>query len=144
MIAQLLHAYSIPCVIVLDRDAQRTADDLGRLATASLSNIKAVFRLQKGNIEDYFPLEIVAEVINRQLSPTTSIAATDFDDSKSGRERLEDFKSVMRTRGAGDSIRYLKRQLGGLGARLMKERGILLDPELVAIFEAVKTIADQA
>jgi len=101
-----------------------------------------VFCLQKGNIEDYFPLEIVAEVINREFSPTERVEVTDFDSSKSGQDRLDDFRRVMWEHGAGDSVRYLKRHLGGLGARLMKEQSINLDPELVEIFTTIKAIAD--
>jgi hypothetical protein len=142
-IAQLLHAYDIPCVIVLDRNASKAADDLRRLAQASLPNIKEVFCLAKGNIEDYFPLEIVAEVINSELSPTRKLSASDFDSSKSAEQRLNNFKEVMISSGSGDSIRYLKTQLGGLGARLMKQRSIPLDPELMQIFTKVKQIADQ-
>lgn len=141
-IAQLLYAYDIPCIVVLDRNAEDAARDLERTAEASLPNIKKVFCLKKGNIEDYFPLDIVAEVINRRLSPTERVTAADFDSSKSGQDRLDDFKRVMVGHGAGDPIRYLKKQLGDLGARLMKEQSITLDPELVEIFTTVKAIAD--
>ena len=142
-IAQLLYAYDIPCVIVLDRNAKTTADDLNRAAAASLPNIKKVFRLQKGNIEDYYPLEIVAEVINSEFSPTQTVLASDFDAGKSEQDRLDDFRQVMKARGAGDSIGYLKTQLGGLGARLMKQRALPLDPELLEIFTRVKEIAEE-
>ena len=141
-IARLLYAYDIPCIAVFDRNAKTTADDLEREAAKSLPNVKKVFCLKKGNIEDYFPLEIVAEVINRQFSPTEPVTVADFDSSKSGRDRLSDFKKVMWEHDAGDSIRFLKRQLGGLGARLMKKQSIPLDPELAEIFETVKEIAE--
>lgn len=142
-ITQLLFAYNIPCIVVLDRNAQKTADDLERLRRASLPNIRNIFCLQKGNIEDYYPLEIVAEVINRELSPTAPVSAADFDPAKSGEDRLNDFKRVMIDRGCGDSVRYLKTQLGGLGARLIKEQGRELDPELKQIFTVVKAIAQE-
>ena len=128
--------------MVFDRNAKNAAIDLEREAAASLPNIKRVFCLQKGNIEDYIPLEIVAEVINSQLSPTEPVTVADFDSSKSGHDRLNDFKTVMMEHGAGDSIRYLKRHLGGLGARLMKEQSLPLDPELAEIFATVKEIAE--
>lgn len=142
-IAQLLSAYSIPCVIVLDRNAQEAADDLNRLKNASLPGIREVFCLSKGNIEDYYPLEIVADVINREFSPTDPVSAGDFNADLSGSARLNDFKQVMMTHGAGDSIKYLKSQLGGLGARLIKESGTPLDSELHTIFEVVKQIAEE-
>ena len=141
--AKLLHAYDIPCVIVLDKDAQQCVDDLKRAQAASLPNIRHVFCLSKGVIEDYYPLEIVAEIINRELSPTKKVAADDFDSSKHGKGRLENFKKVMHEHGAGDSIEYLKRLLGGMGTQLMREQGLAVEPELAAIFTAVKAIVDE-
>ena len=141
-IAQLLYAYDIPCVVVFDRNAKKAAVDLEREAAASLPNVKKVFCLKKGNIEDYFPLAIVAEVINSQLSPETPVVVTDFDSDKSGKDRLNDFKKVMSEHGAGEPIEYLKRLLGGLGTRLMKDQSIPLDPELAEIFAIVKEIAE--
>ena len=137
-----IYAYDIPCIAVFDRNAKKSADDLEREAAASLPNVKNVFCLERGNIEDYFPLEIVAEVINRQFSPTAPVTVAEFDSSKSGKDRLNDFQRVMMEHGAGDSIRFLKRELGGLGARLMKEQSIPLDPELAKIFDTVKEIAE--
>lgn len=139
--AQLLHAYDIPCVVVLDANAKQTAIDLAKLREASLPNIREIFCLSEGNIEDYYPLDIVAEVINRQFSPNKTITKEDFDSSKHGNDRLSEFKRVMFENGAGDSVEYLKRQIGGLGTRLLKERGIPVSPELAKIFEAVQAIA---
>jgi putative ATP-dependent endonuclease of the OLD family len=141
-ITQLLFAYDIPCVIVLDKNAQTVADDLQRFSENGGTNIKAVFCLEKGNIEDYFPLEIVAEVINTEFSPSKLIEADDFDHKKSDKERLKDFQKVMHENGAGNSIGYLKSHLGGLGAKLIKEQGLPLDPELQQIFEKVKEVAE--
>lgn len=141
--AQLLLAYDIPCVIVLDADAKKCADDLLRVKTASLTNIKEVICLSKGTIEDYYPLEIVANVINQELSPTQPVSPKDFDSSKHGKQRLEDFKKVMYEHGAGDSIEYLKSLLGGIGTKLLQEQGAELDEELKGIFHSVKSIVDE-
>ena len=83
-IAKLLAAYDIPCIIVLDSDAEKTEADLKRLAKTSTPNIRQVFRLQKGAIEDYYPLDVVAQVMNDNLSPTTEITPDMFDNSKHG------------------------------------------------------------
>lgn len=140
--ASLLHAYDIPCVIVLDKDAQQCADDLNK-AKANLSNIQKIFCLSKGVIEDYYPLDIVAEVINGHLSPTTAVTPAAFDSTKHGKERLANFKKVMWDHGAGDSVEYLKKLLGGTGTRLMQARNLGVDPEIAAIFTAVKEIVDK-
>ena len=141
--AQLLLAYDIPCVIVLDADAKQCAEDLLRAKKVSLTNIKEVFLLSKGTIEDYYPLEIVATVINQELSPTKPISPKDFDSSKHGRQRLENFKKVMHEHGAGDSIEYLKNLLGSMGTKLLQKQGAKPDEELEGIFRSVKSIVDK-
>jgi len=140
--ARLLLAYDIPCVIVLDNDAKQTAEDLEREKVSSLPNVKKIFRLSKGNIEDYFPLEIVADVINQEFKPTKEVEVSDFDSTKHGKEKLNDFQRVMHEHGAGTAIGYLKRRLGLIGAKMMKDKGLPLDPELIEIFEEVKRIVD--
>lgn len=141
--AQLLFAYDIPCVIVLDLDAAQCAEDLKKVQNASLTNIKKIVCLSKGTIEDYYPLEIVAQLINHELSPTTEVLVNDFDASKHGSDRLNDFKKVMYEHGAGESIEFLKRLLGGLGTKILQEKGIGLDDDLKEIFESVKSIVDE-
>ena len=66
--AKLLLAYDIPCVIVLDRDAKTTATAIEKAKRTELNNIRKVFCLKKGSIEDYYPLEIITSVINRNFS----------------------------------------------------------------------------
>lgn len=141
--AQLLLAYDIPCVIVLDADAIQCAEDLSRAKEASLTNIKGVICLSKGTIEDYYPLEIVANVINQELSPTELVSPDDFDSAKHGKKRLENFKKVMHEHGAGDSIEYLKSLLGGIGTKLLRDQGTELDEELKEIFHLVNSIVEE-
>lgn len=140
--AQLLFAYDIPCVIVLDADARKCAEDLERAKEASISNIREIVCLSQGTIEDYYPLDIVAQVINQELSPTSEVSADDFDTTKHGDARLKDFKKVMYDHGAGDSIEYLKRQIGSVGTKLMQEQDREINEELKGIFQSVKSIVD--
>jgi len=142
-IAQLLFAYDIPCVIVLDADAKKCAEDLLRVKEASLHNIREVICLSRGTIEDYYPLDIVAQVINQELSPKEPVSPEGFDSSKHGKERLNDFKKVMHDHGAGDSIEYLKSLLGSIGTKLLQEKGSKLDEELIKIFHLVKAIVEE-
>jgi len=141
--AKLLLAYDIPCVVVLDKDAQKQATDIERESGAELKNIKKVFCLKEGTIEDYYPLEIVAEVINENLSPREKVVASDFNVSKHGAERLKDFNKVMFAKGAGDPGTYLKRLIGSVGTIKMKERGLEVPPELKAIFDEVVKIVNE-
>jgi hypothetical protein len=129
-------------VVVLDRDASKTAVDLERLKKDGRSNIREIFVLKRGVIEDYYPVEIVAEVINTQLNPATPVRATDFDDRLSGKDRLSNFKKIMFDHGSGTSIEYLKKMLGSHGTKLMKEKQMKVDEELVKIFRVVEAIAN--
>ena len=135
---KLLRAYDIPCVVVLDNDAKQTEDDLKRDKT--LSNLKKIFRLKNGSIEDYYPLEVVADVINSQMKPSDPVVASEFDDTKHGKDRLKDFGQVMRNHGLGELTGFLKKRLGLVGAKLMKDKKIELDVELHEIFKEVQTI----
>lgn len=140
--ATLLAAYDIPCVVVLDKNAKKTADDLERAKKAGMANIKKIFCLKKGNIEDYYPLEMVASVINKVLTPKKEVKESDFDASKQGDERIADFKRVMYEHGAGESTGILKRALGSIGTKMMKEKNIAVDPEIKGIFNEVKKIVE--
>jgi len=135
--ATLLAAYDIPCVLVLDNNKQKVADEVKKL-----KNLKAVFCLKKGNIEDYYPLEIVAEVINQELKPTTKVKASDFDATQHGDKRLENFKRVMYEHGSGDSLSFLKKFLGSVGTKMMKEKKLPVDAEIKQIFDKVKEIVE--
>jgi len=141
--ARLLLAYDIPCIIVLDNNAEQTEQDINRERQASLTNVRKVFRLSKGNIEDYYPLDIVAQVINQELNPTTPVSADEFDENKHGYDRLQDFKKVMHAHNAGSSLGILKRSLGLIGTKIMRERSTPLDPDLIAIFDEVKKVVEE-
>ena len=58
---------------------KESATDLIRMQDNSLKNLKHVFCLKKGTIEDYYPTEIVAEVINTYLSPRQKVTSEELD-----------------------------------------------------------------
>jgi len=140
-IIQLLKGYEIPCIIVLDRDAEQTERDLSRMMPDPLDNLIHIFRLTKGTIEDYFPHEIIVEVINSEFSPSEPLTIDEIDISLSGAENLNQYKRLMHEHGAGSSLEYLKRALGVKGSRLMKDRDIALDQELVDILDKIREVA---
>ena len=59
-----------------------------------------------------------------------------------GKDRLNNLKKVMFEHGSGTSVEYLKKVIGSHGTKLMKERTMQVDPELVKIFKAVESIAN--
>lgn len=142
-IIRLLKSYEIPCIIILDRDAKSTADDLKRMMDTELTNLKEVFCLEKGTIEDYYPHEIIIELINSEFSPTTPISIEEIDRSLSGSKNLDQYKRLMHEHGAGTPIEYLKRVLGGKGTRLMKDRNFPLEAEIKIILDAIKVVASE-
>jgi putative ATP-dependent endonuclease of OLD family len=142
-IIQLLKSYDIPCVIVLDRDAEETANDLERMQGSALDNLKKVFLLQNGTIEDYYPPEIVAQVINQELSPNTPVTCEELSKDWSGNDRLNGYKRVMHEHGAGDSLEYLKSAIGRVGTRLMKEQHIQPHQEIQDILRFVETLVNE-
>jgi len=143
-IIQLLGAYEIPSVVVLDRDAEeKTAKPLRKMMGTKLQNLREVFCLTKGVIEDYYPLSIIAEVINTGFSPSKPVSENMFDKNKSGSKKLEDIKRVMYESGAITSIDFFKTRLGLVGTRLMKEQRIAVDDELRAIFSKVSEVASK-
>jgi len=143
---RLLLAYDIPCVAVLDKDAQNVADDLKRCITAEkgLPNLKHVFCLKDGSIEDYYPLKIIAEVINLDLSlEGIKVSEKDFDSSKHGRERIDNILKVMYEKGLGDPGTFFKRRIGLTGTRLMEKKGLPVPDEIKKIFEKVVDIVNE-
>lgn len=143
-IIQLLKGYDIPCVVVLDRDAQQTADDLNRMLGNELDNLRQVFCLSDGTIEDYYPPSVVAEVINQEFSPETPVTEEELDQDWSGRDRLNGYKRIMFEHKAGDSLEYLKSALGRIGTRILKDKGESLHPEIAGILEVVEGIARES
>jgi putative ATP-dependent endonuclease of OLD family len=140
-IVQLLGGYDIPAIVVLDRDAQRTAADLNRMKDGALANLREVFVLKQGVIEDYYPESVVAEVINQEFSPSTLVAEAELKGDWSGAARLNAYKRIMYEHNAGTSLEYLKSALGRVGTRLLKSRNIPPHLEIQEILRAVERVA---
>lgn len=86
---------------------------------------------------------MVATVMNEVFKPKKEIKESDFEESKHGKDRLDDFKRVMYEHGIGDPLGYLKRLLGSRGTEMIRNKGMSVDPELKEIFEAVKEVAEK-
>lgn len=140
-ILKLLKGYEIPCIVVLDNDAAQTALDLRILMSHELTNLKEVFCLDNGTIEDYYPIEIILEILNKEMSPSSPITTGEIDTSLRGKANLNQYKRLMHEHEAGSSIEYFKRLLGGKGTKLMKERGIEVPKEIQNILKKVSEVA---
>lgn len=140
-IVQLLESYDIPCVVVLDKDAEQTEADLLRMQGNSLTNLRDVFRLSQGTIEDYYPASVMADIINQEMFPQEPVTEQDLTLDLSGRERLSAIKRIMFEHGAGDSIEYFKSTLGSVGTRMMKTQDMQVHQEIESILRRVAEIA---
>lgn len=140
-IVQLLGGYDIPCVVVLDQDAAETETDLRRMQGDTLTNLSEIYRLSKGTIEDYYPPSVMATVINREFSPANPVSEEELTMQQTGADKLNEIKRIMFEHGAGDSIEYFKRALGGAGTRMMRSEGMQVDEEIEQILRNVSDIA---
>jgi hypothetical protein len=140
-IIQLLKGYDIPCVVILDLDAQATKEDLERMKGEHLSNLEHVHCWKKGTIEDYYPTSVVAQVINQEFSPATPVEAHELNGTWSGKERLENYKRIMFEHQAGSSLEYLKKALGGIGTRMLRAEGAQPDEEIQGVLQLIAAVA---
>jgi len=144
MHAKILKAYNLPCIIVLDKGKETEAAEIER---CKLSNVKGVFVLQKGNFEEYLPLEIMIEVINElcqfhvsedELPSIVPISKFDIDMSKPIENQL---KRLVHEKYVGERFEFRKVQLGQEVGKRMVERKLTPDNEIKQILHRAKDIA---
>ena len=140
-ICMLLQSFDIPVVVMLDADARQHADDLIRAGEKSLTNLKCVFLLRKGTIEDYFPKVVIRELLNRDFNASPEISEDDLGEKLMGEELLNAIKRLMHDRKCGKGLSYFKRVLGLKGVKMMRDKGFDIDDELKDIVRAVTEIA---
>jgi predicted ATP-dependent endonuclease of OLD family len=144
MHARILNAYNLPCIIVLDKNKEKEAEEL---RAKKIPNVRAVYVLQKGNFEEYLPKEIVIEVINEiclknlpdELRKNVQqISKFDIDESKPIENQL---RRLVHERYVGERFPFLKLPLGQEVGKRMVERGIKPDDEIATILTSAKDIA---
>lgn len=115
-ILRVLNVYDIPAVVVLDKDAEKTYDDLkGYGPGGELPNLRNVHLLPQGTFETYIPLPIALEVINTRFDGEEIIDAhIDLD-----KDRLEEFqKALYQHKSITARFEFFKVQFGQLGMSL--------------------------
>jgi predicted ATP-dependent endonuclease of OLD family len=137
----VLKLYDIPAVVVLDRDAEKTARDLqGYGPGGELPNLRKVFLLEEGSFEAYIPLEIAVDVINARL-PGETITCDEIDPEKN---REKEFRRLIyEKKGPGARFEHLKVEFGELFGKEMVKRGVEVPPELNGVLDEVKRIAEE-
>ncbi|MGD0552635.1 MAG: AAA family ATPase [Sedimentisphaerales bacterium] len=144
MHARILNAYNLPCIIVLDKNKEKEAEEL---RAKKIPNVKAVYVLQKGNFEEYLPKEITVEVINelclKDLPDETrknvqQISVFDIDESKPIENQL---RKLVHEKYVGERFAFLKLPLGQEVGKRMVERKIRPHDEIIEILNKAKEIA---
>jgi hypothetical protein len=134
MHAKILNAYDLPCIIVVDKNR---AEEAQKIEAAKIPNVRKVFALQKGNFEEYLPLEIMVEVLNK-LCEGNKISAFDINKDKPIENQL---KKLVHDNYPGSRFEHLKISLGQEVGKLMVERHIKPDPEIIEILTTAQKIA---
>lgn len=146
MHARILKAYDLPCLIVLDGDKHTEAEKIKAEAKKILV-IRGIYVLKKHSFEDYLPLEIMIEVINefcqKELEEcgrgeAEPISKFDVDSSKPIENQL---RHLVHEKYIGVRFEYLKVRLGEEVGKLMVERGLKPDNEIIEILNKAKEIA---
>ena len=134
MHARILKAYNMPCIIVVDKNKLAEAQ---KIEAQKIPNVKMVHALEKGNFEEYLPLELLVEVLN-YLCGGDEISKFDVDSEKPMENQL---KKLVHEKYPTSRFEHLKVKLGQEVGRLMVERGLKPDEEITAILEKAKEIA---
>jgi predicted ATP-dependent endonuclease of OLD family len=142
--ARVLKAYGLPCIIVVDKDK---FDDARKIEARNMPNVKSVHALTKGAIEEYLPLEIMVEVINRisldevqerGQENVKPISKFDIDESKPLENQL---RQLVDARYLGVRFDHMKVHLGEEVGKLMVERGIKPHDEIITILKKAEEVA---
>jgi len=142
--AKVLRAFGLPCIIVVDKDK---TDAARKIEARKMSNVKLVHALQKGTVEEYLPLEIMIEVVNkfsladveeRGQDDVKVISKFDIDSSKPVANQLQ---RLVHERYLGVRFEHMKVHLGEEVGKLMVERGIKPDEEIISILREAEEVA---
>jgi len=134
MHARILKAYNLPCIIVVDKNK---LDEAQKIEAHKIANVKMVHALEKGNFEEYLPLELMVEVLN-ELCGGEKISKFDVEAGKPVENQL---RRLVHERYEGSRFDFLKVPLGQEVGKRMVERGLKPDDEIIAILNKAKEIA---
>ena len=140
-ILRVLNVYGIPAVVVLDKGAEKTCNDLvGYGADGELPNLRKVHLLSEGTFETYVPIEIAVDIMNERFDGD-EIEVNDIDPSK---DRLHEFeKAIYQRKNITARFEFFKVQFGQLVGERMVKDGCPLHPHISAVIDDVKEIAQE-
>lgn len=141
-ICTLLKAFDIPAVIMLDADAQKYATELEKARKNGLTNIEQIVVLKRGTIEEYFPKQVIRQILNsEEFNANPPITELDLPEEIADGQLLNKIKHLMFERNCGKGLSYFKKILGLKGIKIMKQQGLAIDEELKSVVLKVAEIA---
>lgn len=141
-ICTLLKAFDIPAVIMLDADAQKHATELEKARKNGLTNIEQIVVLKRGTIEEYFPKQVIRQILNsEEFNANPPITELDLPEEIADGQLLNKIKHLMFERNCGKGLSYFKKILGLKGIKIMKQQGLDIDEELKSVVLKVAEIA---
>ncbi len=137
----VLGVYEIPAIVVLDRDAEKTATELEAYGPGGeLANLRGVHLLKKGTFESYIPLDVALDVINQRYEGQ-AILPEEVDLQK---DRLKEFQRLIyQKKGLGARFEHFKVEFGELVGRRMQDAGFPVPPDILAIIDQARAIATE-
>lgn len=143
-ICTLLKAFDIPAVVMLDADAKKYAADLEKARLGGLTNIEQIVVLKRGTIEEYFPKQVIRQILNsEEFNASPQVTEQDLPDDIGEGKLLNEIKRLMHERKCGNGLSYFKKILGLRGIKIMKQQGFALDAELKEVVDKVAQIASR-
>ena len=140
-IVLLLQSYEIPCVVMLDKDAEKHKKALEckeelqrRKKMKKMPYLRQVFCLKKGTIEDYYPRDIVAKLLCE--NGAKGISESDIPENGGVYEKIEEIYNNQR-----ESPLFFKKVLGSEGTKLMQKRGCPVPDDIQEVIDKVKEVA---
>ncbi|OYW76945.1 MAG: hypothetical protein B7Z37_06400 [Verrucomicrobia bacterium 12-59-8] len=129
---------------MLDADAKKCAEDLERARSHELTNLEQIFVLSQGTMEDYFPKNVIRQLLNGEdFNASPEITEKDLPDSLCGEKLLSAISRLMHERKCGKGLSYFKTVLGLKGVKLMKGLGVDIDNEIKNVVLKVAEIASR-
>ena len=135
---KMLGSYDIPCIVMLDGDAEKCHAELSSLQAKNLiPNLIKVFRLSKGTIEDYYPRNIIVQVMKNEYG--VEISESEIREGSSA----NDLKRIFHERKCGP---FVKPRFGRQCVNLMRRPGtdVSVPDEIQDIIQLVVKVASQS
>ena len=128
-VVNLLNCYEINCIVMLDKDGQESAKILkDEMDAGELPNLKEIICLEKGDIEDYYPRDVIVQVMRDEYKVT--ISESDVCEGSS----VDQLENIFNQKA---KVKFVKTRFGWHCANLMRKKGVDVPDEIKGIINKV-------